>query len=257
MNRSENRESFRFHQQSAPFVTNWDSGFGNNTLAGFKDNSPDDILEIVTGEMHRVDVTPDKYLDSVGGDNDLDGLSFKAQDVYQGEVGQDVLFGTQTPESDLVRLDTFTEDDEQILGPADCIMPNRHRIFQILREDTFNIPSDTNIRFPPIQKVYLTRFGSPDNPTGFDIDWDVPTQQLLDGLQLTTAPFDDQKSRRSFQQGVLYLNGPPRLTLEELLSSSNYETYVKWISNHKSVGYYCAGILIDGWKTSLSLLLWI
>jgi len=84
MNRAEDGESFRFHQQSAPFVTNWDSGFGNNSLAITADTSPDDILGIVNDEEHRVDVTPETYLDSVGGDNDLDGLSFKAQDVYQG-----------------------------------------------------------------------------------------------------------------------------------------------------------------------------
>ena len=51
-----------------------------------------------------------------------------------------------------------------------------------------------------------------DNPTGFDIDWDVPTQQLLDGLQLTTAPFDDQKVVVVFNKVFWYLNGPPRLT---------------------------------------------
>jgi hypothetical protein len=242
---------FRSHVQSGPFLNDWDSGFGNNAISITPDVTPDDIITIVDHEEHRVDATPDIYLDTVGKDNDLDGLSFKAQDVYQGETGGDN--GTQTSNVDLVRLDRNINnqgnDPGPDLQPNDCLLPNRHRIFQILGEDTIQIPNENNVRFPPVQKIHLTRYGSEENVNGFDIDWKPNAKVLLQGLQLTSEPLDDQAGRYKLYAEDLFAIWKPRLTLEELLASSNYDTYTKWIANHKnSVGYFCAIILIDGWE---------
>ena len=248
--------SFRSHEQGPPFITNWNSGFGNNNISLTFDTTPDDIDGIVDNEEDLIDATPEQYSDSVGNDNDLDGLSFKAQDTYADNEDYDEQAATR----DLLREDSFYEgglegDRAPDPLPADCNNLNSHRIFQILREDIFPISDNTNIRFPPVQKVYLTRFAGKDNPSGFDIDWNVPTQELLDGLQLTADPIDDQVGRRAFSESILYTDefgfpGPPRLTLEELLASSNFEIYKKWIATHpKSVGWYCARILIKKWES--------
>lgn len=197
--------SFRSHEQGPPFITNWNSGFGNNNISLTFDTTPDDIDGIVDNEEDLIDATPEQYSDSVGNDNDLDGLSFKAQDTYADNEDYDEQAATR----DLLREDSFYEgglegDRAPDPLPADCNNLNSHRIFQILREDIFPISDNTNIRFPPVQKVYLTRFAGKDNPSGFDIDWNVPTQELLDGLQLTSDPIDDQVGRRAFQK-VFYI----------------------------------------------------
>ena len=242
------------HFQRAPFITNWNNGFGYQNVSSDRIQTiPPDVADIdITGVVGQEPTTaPGSDVPITRGGPSIGFPVDPAIDYNDYLIRSQGYNSNQTSETDL--LPAFINTVSKTFPPApngepdgvnrivknpqkgensnrgNCEPMVAHRIFQVLGEELYTRPvPGTTQEQPSIHKLYLTNFTGFDNPGGeggggkFQVKFNV--KNLLDSLQL------NGKTNPGFTLNLAYVDllfndYEFTITQEELLMSANYDLY--------------------------------